>query len=142
MSKSINYDLVRTLHSDIIINHIIPYTYSIQAKSLLFDIRSYHDDLSIVEKVYFIDYNNYMLLNDLIIFCNSNIAREIGTICKYSILRRTFMLWSKSQEFIDKYILHTLHTNKKNNPNKKVKILWGLLTPLERTRFINKYVLT
>jgi hypothetical protein len=141
MCNLIKYNLIRTLPIDIIINYIIPYTYSIQPKNFLFDIRSYHDDLSIVENVYFIDYNNYMLLNDLIIFCNSNIGRELCRIGEYTIMQRNFILWSKSQEFIDKYILDELHTNRKNNPNKKVKFLWWLLTPLERTRFINKYVL-
>ena len=142
MCNLIKYNLIRRLPNDIIINHKIPYTYSIQPKAFLFDIRSYHSDLSIVENVYFIDYNNYMLLNDLIIFCNSNIGREMCRIGQYTIMQRSFMLWSKSQEFIDKYILDKLHTNRKNKPSSKVKFLWGLLTPLERTRFINKYVLT
>jgi hypothetical protein len=137
----LNYELLKLLPTDIMINHIMPYTYSIQPKILLFDIRSFYQDLSLVENVYFIDYNNYMLLNDLLIFCNSNIGRQLCIIGDYNIIKRTFMLWGKSQQIIDYYIMNIFHKNRKYKPNSKVKFIWGLLTPIERTRFINKYVL-
>jgi len=137
----LNYELFKLLPTDIIINHIIPYTYSTQPKILLFDIRSFYQDLSLVENVYFIDYNNYILLNDLIIFCKSNIGRQLCIIGEYNIIKRTFMLWGKSQRIIDYYIMNIFHKKMKYKPNSKVKFIWGLMTPLERTRFINKYVL-
>ena len=137
----LNYELLKLLPTDIMINHIIPYTYSIQPKILLFDIRSFYQDLSLVEIVYFIDYNNYMLLNDLIIFSNSNIGRDLCTLGQYNILLRNITLQYKPQEYLDYYILNVFHNYSKKNANSKIKMIWGLLTPIERTRFINKYVL-
>ena len=137
----LNCELLKLLPSDIMINHIIPYTYSIQPKILLFDIRSFYQDLSLVENVYFIDYNNYMLLNDLVIFCNSNIGRDLCRLGQYNILLRNITIQYKPQQYLDYYIMNIFHKNKKYKPNSKVKFIWGLLTPIERTRFINKYVL-
>ena len=88
-----------------------------------------------------IDYNNYMLLNDLIIFSNSNIGRDLCTLGQYNILLRNITLQYKPQEYLDYYILNVFHNYSKKNANSKIKMIWGLLTPIERTRFINKYVL-
>ena len=137
----LNYKLFKLLPSDIIINHIIPYTYSTQPKILLFDIRSFYQYLSLVENVYFIDYNNYMLLNDLLIFCNSNIGSEVCLLGQYNILLRNIILRYKPQKYIDNFIMNVFHNYRKKKTNSKIKMIWGLFTPIERTRFINKYVL-
>ena len=48
---------------------IIPYTYQLQNKELLRDIRTYHTDKNILDNVYGTQYNNNILLNDLNQFC-------------------------------------------------------------------------
>jgi hypothetical protein len=55
---------------DIIINHIIPYTYQIKPKPLLLDIISFKKDLDIIKNIYIFDYNFNILLHDLLLFCD------------------------------------------------------------------------
>lgn len=97
---------------DIIINHIIPYTYSVQKRELLYDIRNYTEDLNLIENSYIFDYNYAILYRDLLNFCKL--------------------------KFNNKSInMH--HLNKKYW--KKIRFIWGKLTPQLRTEFINTYIL-
>lgn len=93
---------------DIIINIIIPYTYQIIPKELSSDIISFRKDLDLIDNLYSFDYNYKILLNDLLIFCNTN------NICK-----------------------NILYNNKITKYKNKIKLLWGLFSPTERNKFIN-----
>ena len=60
----INYNtLLKLLPSDIIINHIIPYTYQIQPSELLLDIVSFQKDFDLIDNFYAFDYNYHILLH-------------------------------------------------------------------------------
>jgi RNAse (barnase) inhibitor barstar len=117
-----------------VINHIIPYTYSVQPKELLEDIRSYYDTKKIIEKIYFNSFyddffiddkvNKCWLINDLFAFENNHNF--------YNIFSRNIMLkkdYEKNKFFIG------------NLENKKIEIqiniFWGLFTPEERNEFID-----
>ena len=48
---------------------ILPYTYLPQSKELMADVRSYVSDYRIIENVYAVDYNDNILMTDLVNFC-------------------------------------------------------------------------
>jgi hypothetical protein len=96
---------------DIIINHILPYTYNIQSKELLYDIKNYREDLNLVENCYLFDYNYVILYRDL----------------------------GEFYEFKFNKLINIGQLNKKYW--KKIRFIWGKLTPKLRTEFINTYIL-
>jgi hypothetical protein len=138
----LNIKLFQKLPMDIIINHIMPYTYTPQFKSLLFDIRSFTADFNFVEDVYYTEYNGSVLICDLIKFCNNNIAPVYGIDMKYEyILKRNYQLDRRTHREIVEYIFIKVHSNLNHNTENKIKFLWGLMTPPERMRFIYKYIM-
>jgi hypothetical protein len=106
MENGFNIEIkyLRKIPSDILVNHIIPYTYQTQDKALLSDIISFKKDLDMIKNIYIFDYNFHILLNDLILFCDTE-------FCNFLSITRP-----------------------------KIKKLWGLLTIIQRTRFIDKYI--
>jgi hypothetical protein len=138
----LNNELFKKLPMDIIINHIMPYTYKPQMKLLMFDIRSFTKDFEFVEDFYYTEYNGSVLICDLIKFCNNNIAPVYGIDMKYEyILRRNYMLNIKFHKELVEYIFIKVHRNLNHNTENKIKFLWGLMRPPERMRFIYKYLI-
>jgi len=140
--KTLNIELLNSLPEDIIINHIIPYTYSVHPYKHLSDIHSFTIDYKILDNYYAFDYNEQILMSDLILFCNDarNITIGVNSFF-YRLLSRSFMLRSKSYTEINSYIIKNFHDQVDNNIEKKIKFLWGLLTPNERTNFINEFII-
>jgi len=129
---------ISKLPLDVVMNHIIPFTYSTFPRRLLNDIKSYYKDFEILENIYHIEFNDTILLHDLLRFCNHNIAPVYGLHEKYeNILRRNYYLSGKSNTFIMEYIFFHFHASLLVNKVRKIRFLWGLFTPKERTRFIN-----
>jgi len=116
---------MNTLPEEIVINHILPYTYRTKDREHLIDIRSFTSDLGVLENVYWFEFKNITLLNDLEIFI-SDLNRNIfaSTIKKNSNRNGCDYFISKTRKI-----------------NRKIRLIWGLLTPIERTRFINKYII-
>ena len=135
-------DLFKKIPMDIIINHIMPYTYNPQMKLLLFDIRSFTKDFQFVEDVYYTEYNGSVLICDLIKFCNNNIVPIYGIDMKYEyVLRRNYILNLRFHNEIVEYIFIKDLSNVNHHTENKIKFLWGLMTPPERMRFIYKYIM-
>lgn len=126
-----------------IINHILPYTYSIQSPELLDDIRSYYITKESIEKIYFnIWFDEYFvddkvdkcwLINDLFAFANDYNATIFGFVDSfYDIFSRNIML-KKDLQKINNFI----RLIENNNIEKQINIFWGLFTPEEREDFID-----
>ena len=131
-----------TVPLDVIINNIIPYTYHKQPQNLLIDIRTFKSDYSLVDSIYSTQYDNTILLNDLLRFCNINISPSYGIKNIFeNVLRRNFIISNKSHEYLITLVIVHFHRNVNVNTERKIKFIWGLLTPYERTAFINKYIL-
>jgi hypothetical protein len=116
---------------DLIYNHIMPFTYQLQDKNHLLDIRSFVSDYNILEHLYFCDYSSIVLLNDLEIFIyESN---------KYIFSRFKIMEEKNNLEVC----YHEIMFFKDNtiNVERKIRLIWGILTPFERTKFINKFII-
>jgi hypothetical protein len=79
---------------DVIVNHIIPYTYEIQPIYLRLDIVSFRRDIELVKNIYGFHYNYLILLNDLILFHNdSNKTKEFNP--KRSLESKIIFIWSR-----------------------------------------------
>jgi len=122
---------------------IIPYTYELQPKQLLMDIRSFRVDYSLVENIYYTMYNSSILFTDLAQYCNGTGAAYVDDISpKYiKILRRHIWLRNKTDEYIQSLELHNRFGVGPRTYARRSRIIWGLLNPTERTEFINRYIL-
>lgn len=102
---------------DIIINHIIPYTYNIQPNILMEDIKNYY---MIKSKIMEDKYSTSIKLEIFAFFYYKNAFNNI--------LNRNFTI------NLNKY---TYNNIEKSSIEKRFNILFGLLTKEERTRGLN-----
>jgi len=107
---------------DVIINHIIPYTYNVQSKTLLEDIKNYY---TIKEILMNQKYDTNMIKHEILAVFYDN-------KCKlFTILNRHFQMKCKKK---DCDIIYNLSNSKRFN------ILFGLFTKEERILFL-EYIL-
>lgn len=122
--------LSKRIPQDILREHIMPYTYKKQCSSLLLDIKSFRYDYGLIEDLYCTQFNASICLRDLINFCNNGeelIINEETQLIE-TILRRSYQIIP---------IIKML-----SNPKwRYCKYIIGLLTPSERTQFINMYII-
>jgi hypothetical protein len=125
--------LLRRLPDELIFN-IMGYSYQPQPKALLCDIRSFTSDFGLVSDCYYIYYNERILLYDLYEFCKQLDGFN-------SCLTRFAYLYKKDPpEYINNFYMK--YENKSIvYIQRRCRIIWGMLTPTERTRFINNYIL-
>ena len=102
---------------DVIINHIIPYTYNIQPKLLLEDIKNYY---TIKTKLINDKYNTNIIKHELLSNCYMN-KKKFN-----NILARRF------QVHLQNYDNHNLY---KYSQNTQFNIVFALLSGKERTYF-------
>jgi len=103
---------------DVIINHIIPYTYNVQSTILLEDIKNYY---TIKEILMNKKYDTNMIKHEILALFYDNNAK-LSTI-----LYRHFQMKSKKKDY---NIIYNFSNNKRFN------ILFGLFTKEERTLFL------
>ena len=137
----IENSLFNKLPLEIILTHIIPYTYNPQSKELINDIHSFNKTKQYLKEVYYIRWKDTFeyeidadlnwLDNDIHRFFNEDQATMVGyknkCIQKY---KRLFCLQKKQLETTIKYI------SKRRKPQQSINIQLGLLVPEERVRFI------
>jgi len=117
------------LPEEIIVNHIMPFIYEPQPKNLMSDIRSFYTDFHLLDN-YNYYYNTYCLYNDIIEFINLE-----------NLLVRHYNCKKLSGYQLSFYVVCNFYTIIIKNVSGKNRILWGLMTPTERTQFINKYII-
>lgn len=131
--------LFNKLPYDVILNVIIPYTYNIQNKELTQDIRNFRIDMNLLENMFY-DYNEIIILNDLIRFCNNFVSPVYDIEDRYiMILMRNYAFKNKTKEKLRHYVFNYFHKTLLENTINKIRFLFGLLTPIERTRFFNRF---
>ena len=141
------YNIMKSLPYYLVHRCIIPYTYELQPKQLMMDVRSFSTDFSILDNTFAYHYTSSILFNDIVHYCdvihrrtNTGSVNYLMPKCM-QILRRFISLQSKD----DTYIQNLAISNKLNRSPKDYtrhsRFIWGLLTPSERTEFINEYIL-
>ena len=118
--------------------HIIPYTHLPQSKELLRDIRNYTQDIKLIEDIYFTRYNEFVLLTDLLQFHGYNfninyISNSLGVL-----MNRHVKLKHKDMIDLNNYMVTINHPSRRR---RTINFIWGLMTPEERNKFINDYLL-
>ena len=118
--------------------HIIPYTHLPQSKELLRDIRNYTQDIKLIEDIYFTQYNEIVLLTDLLQFHGYNfninyISNSLGVL-----MNRHVKLKHKDMIDLNNYMVTINHPSRRRQT---INFIWGLMTPEERNKFINDYLL-
>ena len=134
-------DFIQRLPIDIIL-YIIPYTYNLQNKNLLNDIRNYTETRSLLMKLYYeywiIDAESQdpeedtnWLINDIMLYANNDKATMYGYVDNfYNIFKRNVYL--QTNDIIDKYIINLY----KKTAKTQINIMLGLLTINERNDVI------
>jgi hypothetical protein len=138
-----NNQLIQNLPTDVI-NHIIPYTYTLQPKSLLNDLTNFIIAKQTLSEIYYHLYTihyeedereyKYWLINDLFAFANDYNATMYGYVDKfYKIFYRNQFLKTKID--IDRYIV-----NLEENVavESQINLFLGLLLPDERNNVVNR----
>jgi hypothetical protein len=106
------------LPEDIVNQHIIPYTYKLQNKRLLNDIRNYHETSILRNKLYFIrwieeweeedeEQDIFWIYNDIIFF---------------------LYIQNPNINYTDKFLSRSIIS--------KINLLWASLLPFQRKQFI------
>lgn len=124
-----------------IINHIIPYTYNVQDKTLLHEIQNYVITNMMIRELYYQEWvinligwpseADDWLINDLFSYANNYIPIAMNYVDKfYNIFYRNIKL--KTEEDVDKYVkyIETMPVSR------QINIFWALLTIEERKEFI------
>ena len=141
------YNIMKSLPYYLVHRCIIPYTYELQPKQLMMDIRSFSTDFSFIDNIFAYNYTSSIMFNDIVHYCDV-INRRIDNInvnyqlpkCMH-VLRRFISLRSKEETYIQNLAIckRTNHSHK--DYIRYSRFIWGLLTPSERTEFINEYIL-
>ena len=127
---------------DIVVNHILPYTYRTKPPRHLADIRSFYSDFKFVANYYYYDLNEYILLRDIVYFYNNNNSVDAGIEHVFTLrLNRSIVFQKISLEEKCAFIREHYNDNILINSEKKIRFLWGLMKPKERTAFINFYII-
>lgn len=145
-------NLMKTIPEDIIREIIMPFTYRPQPKELLVDIRSFYTDWNVVDNGYILYYNYKILRNDLNNFCSSishssYIFYDMDMFKGYNYDYQSLIIKYKKENNIDKIrpLIYRMMVDfiwRCDRPKKRnAWFLFGLLTPAERTEFINKFVI-
>lgn len=141
------YNIMKYLPYYLVHRCIIPYTYQLQPKELMLDVRSFSTDFSLLDNTFAYHYNNSILFNDIVHYCDVIHRRtNTGNVnyhlpkCMH-ILRRFISLQSKDETYIQNLAICNQVTCSPKGYLRHSRFIWGLLTPSERTEFINEYVL-
>lgn len=124
-----------------VIFNILSYTYEPQAKSLLQDIRDFHESKRTIDAIYLEKWGQFVnenprdwIINDIFIFMNDNIPSMFGyrKKCQDIIKRNPFVKNG------DTYILYI----ELKHVDSQINIFLSLLTVEERKEFISQDFLT
>ena len=119
----------------VINRHIIPYTYNLQPRKLLHDIRNYVSDYKLLENEYFTLYNENILMTDLCSYYETPIKMT-------AVLMRHIKYIHRTSADVYKLVLNTYYTQYNISIFRNIRCIWGLMTPNERTKFVNAYMLS
>ena len=136
-------ELLRKIPDDVIINHIIPYTYEKKPIRHMADIRDFYESYRTISEYYYTELNEYILLRDIVYFYNGGHSLDEGIEHLFTVrLNRNISLQKYSLEEKYVFIFFNYKDNVVVDMNKKITFLWALMKPVQRAYFINKNILS
>ena len=141
-------EIIQRLPEDVM-RYIIPYTYAVQPKELLEDIRSYYVTLKKAKDIYKRYWNVKeenecnccgvpnedidWLINDLFGFINEDVATMITFVPNFcNLWLRCLRLYSYEQ------VLEYMKVFEEKSSITQVNMMWGLMKPSERLEFVKE----
>ena len=118
------------VHDMVVQMVLLPFTYCPQSKELMSDVRSYVVDYRILDNMYAFNYNDNILMTDLVNFCENKVftTRQAQLIANMPAVDMYFQT-----EYFPEM--------NPDNSGRVSRLLWGVFTREQRTQFINEYIL-
>ena len=141
--KPMNINLLKCLPGEVL-SHIITFSYNVQSKILLEDIKDFRESKLIMEMLYF---NHFQVLysnlnvtdyidwfaNDVLCFAYEGLATVNGYAAKFNSKLRRVLKYKSDTQFV-KFIYKL---SMSSTSRKQINTFWGIFTPDERIEFKN-----
>lgn len=144
MDSNLYQFLIHKTNEKIVTENIHPYAYQCISKELSRDIRSYCSDIKLIDHMYNYYQRPSILYTDLMYYLNNTYALEkINIPAFFYIIRRFY----SNKELTDKevselYYKLCYYGSDENILCNRIRFIVGMLSPEERTDFINRYLLS
>jgi len=144
MNQQVYNFLINKTNQDVVVEHIYPYNYQCIPNELSRDIRSFHSDINLIDYMYNYYHRPSILYTDLMYYLNNH-HRQIqpNMPAFFHIIRRFFsnrILTDK--EVSEIFYKLSYYGNDDNILCGRIRMILGMLSPEERTDFINRYLLS
>ena len=137
--QMVSQRLLLKLPEEIIINHILPYTYSLITVELSEDIKDYVKNTQQLKNLYNTTQNHIVLFRGLITYLReiSSLSEHVYISQKFiDIMSRDIMLKNYTREVVIQYISKKIIKPKQLNYTRFFALLFGLMNVDERKRFM------
>lgn len=142
MNLEIYNFLLDKTNEQIVQEYIHPYAYQCIPRELAVDIRSYKKDMDLLDYMYNYYYRTSVLYTDLMYYLNNpRINNNDNMPIFFDIIRRFY----SNTQMTDKEVSEKFYKLCYNGNDEKIlchhiRTIIGMLTPTERTDFINRYL--
>ena len=151
--QDIHNFLITKMNQDVVLHVIYPYSMSPQSPKLMRDIRAFHSDMGIIDTLYTTQYNYRILHTDLAYFVNNPLIHTSSSTPRdftaaytkpaYLTLFKRFRGYSEATDNELQQLRNIFFSTNfdEDSVNRNVRLLLAILTPEERTEFIEMYIL-
>ena len=124
-----------------LVEEIYPYARPRPHGDLMRDIRSFHTDMTLLENICYTDGKPVILYNDLMMFLlNTDPPRYPNSMRYIQVLKR-FGHHSGNVSIRDRFRKLQYYGDDEDIQQRRSRQIMGMLTPEERTRFINQFMI-
>ena len=144
MDQQIYNFLESKTNKEILIEYIHPYAYQCIPKELSRDIRSFHSDIHIIDYMYTYYHRPSILYTDLMYYLNNTHQQKQSNMPAFFCIIRRFY---SNRILTDKEVSEIFYKLSYYGKDDKIlcsriRMIVGMLSPEERTDFINRYLLS
>ena len=144
MEQELHDFLINKTNADVVLQHIYPFAYNCISKELSRDIRSFQTDMLLLQYMYNYYYRPSILYTDLMYYLNNPRQSDTQSMpAFFHIIRRFYSTKDLSDKAVaDIYYKLIYNGNDDRIVCSRIKNIFGMLYPEERTDFINRYLLS
>jgi hypothetical protein len=144
MDQQIYNFLINRTNETVMNEYIYPYAYQCIPKELSRDIRSFHSDINLLDCMYTYYHRPSILYTDLMYYLNNTHQQKQPTMPAFFYIIRRFhsnrVLTDK--EVSELFYKLSYYGKDDNILCNRIRMIIGMLSPEERSDFINRYVLS